>query len=301
MNLIEVLRSMLDTPPPLPGRGKTAERHEFFFELGRRNLSLARLSEAHWDAVAILADAGREPVPRAIYGVWAAEVPGRSLTLSDGVVNGTKPFCSGAGLIDRALVTVAEPTEQMVEIDLRGAGLTFDDSQWHTAAFSETKTSSVIFKDVRVASRDVVGNGGFYLDRPGFWHGACGPACCWAGGASALVDWAVQQSRKDPHTLAHLGAMSSNVWAFTAMMEAAGREIDLDPQNFDAALIRALRLRHLIEALATDILRRLARAYGPHPLVFEAEIAAQYQELDIYLRQSHAERDLQKLGAALKK
>jgi hypothetical protein len=297
MNLIDEVRRMLDSPPPLPGRGQTPARHRILFEVGRRSLSLARLAEAHWDAVAILAEAGREAVPGAIYGVWAAESPGHSLRVAGDTLSGKKPFCSGAGLIDRALVTVAEPERCLVEVDLRQSGLNFNLSQWHTRAFSETNTSMVTFDALRVSDRDCVSTGDFYLGRPGFWHGACGPAACWAGGAAGLVDWAVTQSRNDPHTLAHLGAMRSNLWALERLLDAAGAEIDRSPDDGPAAHVRALRLRHLVEVHATDTLRRLARAYGPHPLAFDEAVSLRYQELDLYLRQSHAERDLNVLGA----
>jgi hypothetical protein len=64
----------------------------------------------------------------------------------------------------------------------------------------------------------------------------------------------------------------------------------------DKARILALSVRHLVEQFSTDILRRLTRAYGPHPLAFDEEVSRTYYELDLYLRQSHAERDLESLG-----
>ena len=284
------------SPPPLPGHGQTSDRHRFLFEIGRRNLSLARLAEAHWDAVSILAEAGHELVPNAIYGVWAAEIPGRSLHLSGETLSGKKPFCSGAGIIDRALVTVVDREHRLIDIDLRQSNLEFDRSEWHTRAFSETSTCTVTFKSIKISKGDLVGPAGFYLGRPGFWHGACGPAACWAGGAAGLVDWAANQTRSDPHTLAHFGAMRSSLWALETLLDAAGAEIDRSPADVTAARVRALRVRHLVEVHATDILRRLARAYGPYPLAFDEAISTRYQELDLYLRQSHAERDLQALG-----
>ena len=57
---------------------------------------------------------------------------------------------------------------------------------------------------------------------------------------------------------------------------------------------RRIRVRG-VRRDATD-LRRLARAYGPHPLAFDEAVSMRYQELDLYLRQSHAERDLHTLG-----
>jgi hypothetical protein len=137
------------------------------------------------------------------------------------------------------------------------------------------------------------------LQRPGFWHGACGPAACWAGGAAGLVDYAKEQSREDPHTLAHLGAMHAAIWGRRSFLDTAGHEIDAAPRECQKALVLALTVRHLVEQASTDVLRRLARAYGPRPLAMDETITRRYQELDLYLRQSHAERDLEALGRTI--
>jgi len=296
MTLVETLRGTLSCDMPLPGSGRTALRHQLLMEIGRQDLSLARLAEAHWDAVAILAEAGREAAPGAVYGVWASEKPGQPMILDTETVSGQKQFCSGAGLIDRALVTVSLPEQRLLEIDLQNnsAAIAFDYSSWSTAAFLETRTATVTFTKVPVAAE--IGKPDWYLTRPGFWHGACGPAACWAGGAAGLVDYATRQSRADPHTLAHLGAMQASVWALKSYLDSAGCEIDRDPNDSGRACTRALIVRHLVEQACTDVLRRLPRAYGPHPLAMDAGISQRYQELDLYLRQWHAERDLESLG-----
>lgn len=303
--LVTRLRSLIETPLPLPGHGKTALRHQSLVALGRENLSLARLAEAHYDAVAILAEAGRRPAPDAIYGVWASEVAGCPLRFDavQNVIQGAKMFCSGAGLIDRALITVGPPQSMLFEIDLRGQGhrLRYDDSAWKTTAFAETQTSTVFFDAVAASTLNLVGEEDWYARRPGFWHGACGPAACWAGGAIGLVDYAARQSRADPHTLAHLGAMQAAAWAMQAFLTVAGDQIDEDPYDPLRANIRALTVRHLIEQACTETLRRLSRAHGPRPLAMDACISRRYQELDLYLRQCHAERDLEVLGRCVRR
>lgn len=298
------LRSELRREMPLPARGETAKRHLQLMEFGRKNLSLARLAEAHYDAVAILAEASLPVANDAIYGVWASEIPGKGLELirkHKGLfVRGHKMFCSGAALIDKALVTVISPEHRLFAIDLRSSGNTIfiDESPWKTRAFQETRTATVTFRDTPVSEVDIVGTAGWYLKRPGFWHGACGPAACWAGGAEGLVDYASTQKRKDSHTLAHLGAMQASVWAMRSFLEIAGRQIDEHPHDSLGAQRRAFIVRHLIEQACTDILRRFARAYGPYPLSMDENISLRYQELDLYLRQSHAERDLEALAKA---
>jgi alkylation response protein AidB-like acyl-CoA dehydrogenase len=305
--LVLRLRSLVTEELPLPGAGATPLRHQRLMEIAREDLGLARLAEAHWDAVAILAEAGKTPEPNQVYGVWASEKPGEALELrssaSGMTVSGSKTFCSGAGLIHRALVTVGIPENLLVEIDLRenAANIRFDGTGWKTRAFGETNTSNAIFEDASVTEAAVIGDPGWYTDRPGFWHGACGPAACWAGGAIGLVDFATRQKRDDAHTLAHLGAMHASQWGLRSHLDQAGKEIDADPTNVDEAEIRALTLRHLIEQLCTDVLRRVPRAFGPFPLAMDEAISLRYQELDLYLRQSHAERDLERLGTRLRR
>jgi hypothetical protein len=305
VEIIRRLRLQFADLLPLPGHGQTALRHAKLWAAGVDDLSFARLAEAHWDAVAILAECGRRPKSEAIYGVWASELPGHALFLemdNDALtISGTKMFCSGAGLVDYALVTVGVPEKLLIEVDLRGkdTSIRYDTAAWATPAFQETHTGSVTFTSCSIDQHAVLGKAGWYLDRPGFWHGACGPAACWAGGAEALVQYAKASSRKDTHTLAHLGAMHSSVWIMRKCLDAAGREIDADPRNYAAAHARALTVRHIVEQQCTDILRRFARTYGPFPLSMDADISRRYHELDLYLRQSHAERDLEALGCRL--
>jgi alkylation response protein AidB-like acyl-CoA dehydrogenase len=274
-------------------------------EVGREDLGLARLAEAHWDAVAILAEAGQKSEPDVLYGVWASEIPGQAMSLQQDAtsyrVHGTKKFCSGAGLVDRALVTVGSPEHRLVEVNLRdGAGeVEIDNSAWQVDAFRNTQTATVAFNGLKISLDALIGGIGWYLERPGFWHGACGPAACWAGGAAGLLDYAMRSARDDAHTLAHLGAMHANVWACEAYLDAAGKEIDAHRADPASAQMRALQVRHLIEQACTDTLRRFARAYGPYPLCMEREVACRYQETELYLRQSHAERDLEGLGRAV--
>jgi hypothetical protein len=90
------------------------------------------------------------------------------------------------------------------------------------------------------------------------------------------------------------------LWGLESYLDCAGREIDEDGSDAAKAETRALTLRHLAEQACTEILRRFARAYGPHPLAMDEEISRRCQELELYLRQSHAERDLECLGVQVK-
>jgi hypothetical protein len=144
---------------PLPGAGETAERHSRLMLVGREDLCLAKLAEAHWDAVSILAEAGRQSVPGVLYAVWASEIPGKALKMekTDSVyqIGGSKMFCSGAGMVDRVLVTVGITESRLVEIDLRKNSMNIeaDLSAWATDAFRLTQTGGVTFRGVEVTKK----------------------------------------------------------------------------------------------------------------------------------------------------
>lgn len=292
---------------PFPGSGATAARHRRLAEFARQDVSLARLIEAHSDAIAILAEAGRSPVPDSLYGVWASELPEQPLRLEKNQagwrITGRKSFCSGANIVDRALVTIRDPQELLVDVGLRkdAKSIAFSESGWVAMAFAQTNTATADFKGLSICDCDILGPAGWYLSRPGFWTGACGPAACWAGGAVGLIDYAELYATDNAHNLAHLGGMEAAHWAMFACLEAAGNEIDADPADRQLAMRRALRLRHVMERLCSDVLERFGRVCGPWPLAFDAGVSRRYQEVQLYLRQCHGERDLELLGRQISK
>lgn len=292
--LIERFHSLAHVELPRPGIGHTGARHQAIFAAGREDLSLAKLIEAHWDAVAILEEAGQKPVSDVAYAVWASEIPGRPLSLSRGKLSGIKQFCSGSTLVDRALVT-AGPL--LVEVDLNSpsARVRMEEGDWNTDAFRMTHTASVSFDECPVVS--IIGRDDWYTKRVGFWQGACGPAAAWAGGAAGLVDYAFAKRRDDPHSLAHFGAMCAAISSMEYALAGVAERIDASPM--ENAMAHALEARHIVEQASSDVLRRFARSLGPAPLVKDVNIVRRYAELELYLRQSHAERDLESLGRVL--
>jgi alkylation response protein AidB-like acyl-CoA dehydrogenase len=294
---------------PLPGQGATALRHKALQRWGAKDLSLARIAEAHTDAVAILAEAGKPARPGTLYGVWASDGPATScLTyacLADGdfKLQGAKQFCSGATFLEAALVTAhGEQGILLFDVALDEPGIVAQPSVWQSAAMADTDTAAVGFADVRVPVGRAVGGPNWYLTRPGFWHGAIGPAACWAGGALSLIEAATELDRKDPHSRAQVGALQSLSWALSAYLDRAGQEIDADPEDkTGTARVRALKVRHLIERACTEVLDRFGRATGPQLLAHDAQVARQHAALTLYIRQCHAERDLETIPAQARK
>lgn len=280
---------------PHPGGGATASRHRALSEIARTQpIGVARLVEAHCDAVSILHEAGDAPVDGSLYGVWASAGTA-SLDPDGSSVTGTKPFCSGLGIVDRALVTVNDPAGNavLIDVDLEPRrSLALDTGGWSTVALSDTATGDVHLDHHPICADRIVGAPGWYLDRVGFWHGACGPAACWAGGTLGIVDAARGLGAADPHRRAQLGALEAAAWALSALLDAAGDEIDVEPHDRVAAERRARALRQVIERMCTDALDRFSRAFGPRPFTTDAALAARFSDVHLYLRQHHGEREL---------
>jgi hypothetical protein len=288
---------------PVPGGGRTVERLEALATLGAHDLEVARAIEPHLDALAILAEAGIGPRDGA-YGVFAAEGPGARLELRDGRLHGEKPWCSLADRLDRALVSAWQGGQRvLVDVDLRQPGVAVVPGAWHARGLAGIPSGPVRFDGVPA---EPVGEPGWYLRRPGFAWGGIGVAACWHGGAVAVARRLLDSTGDAPLRLAHLGAVDEALTASRLALADAARRIDADPRDADPRDadplepgVLALRTRGIVARTVDEVLTRAARALGPAPLALEAEHARRVADLQLYVRQHHAERDQQSLGEAL--
>lgn len=288
---------------PLPGRGATPDRLAALRDIGAVDLDLARLTEAHTDAVAVHADLGVGAPRPGLWGVWAANPPTAPLTAtrSDGgwVLDGTKPWCSGAGACDHALVTArTDDGYRLFAVDLEGA--TPVDGTWPSLALPGSDSRSVRFEN---HPADAVGGPEEYLARPGFWHGAVGVAAVWVGGAAGVAGALATAHARRPlhvHALAHVGAVDAALAAAGCLLQDAGRQADADPGDAAGrARLTAARVRAVAERTAAEVVDRVGRALGPAPLALDPDHARRVADLQLYVRQSHAERDLEEHGKAV--
>jgi len=287
---------------PLPGCGWTRARWAALADLGEEDLSLARLAEGHTDALAILAELGASP-PQAgsRWGVWAAQPPGPGLiatrTGHGWRLDGTKQYCSGAHSCTHALVTAAAPDgSRLFTVSTRDLAPVA--GSWPATGMAASDTLDVEFTNI---SAQPVGEPGSYTGRPGFTHGGAGVAACWYGGARGVgrtLLAAAAERDVGPHAQAHLGAVDIALHTARAALDAAADEIDADPADRqNGGRLRALRVRALVEAAATEVMQRVGRALGAAPLSHDEAHSRRVADLTVYLRQHHAERDLAALGA----
>lgn len=286
---------------PLPGSGATWRRWSALADLAGEDLSLARLGEGHVDAIAILAELdGPQPEPGSRWGVWAANPPGPSVTATrwEGtwLLRGTKQYCSGARICTHALVTAAaEDGARLFAAAVEN--LEPREGTWPATGMAGSDTLDVGFPEVPA---EPVGPPDGYTRRPGFSHGGSGVAACWYGGARAVAQALLTAAAKrdvGPHALAHLGAADIGLRTVRAALRQAAGEIDADPRDLRGeGPARALRIRGLTEAVASDVLARTGRALGAGPLGHDEGHSRAVADLTVYLRQHHAERDLARLG-----
>lgn len=286
---------------PLPGSGRTLERWRALAAVGAWDLSLAKVYEGHTDASAILAELGG-PACTGLWAVWAAEPPSARVTVHPGAEGGTlvgrKAWCSGAAVVDSAIVTAWTPDGQpiLVAVDMRQPGVRVEPDGWDAVGMSASASVAVVFDGVSAVA---VGVPGAYLARPGFWQGGAGIAAVWYG-ATVAVAQALATAAKvasDPHAAAHLGAVDIQLCAVRALLLETASWIDAHP-TADASSA-ALRVRAAVESAANDVLLRTGRALGPGLLCADATHAQRCADLPVFLRQSHAEHDLTALGRAV--
>lgn len=293
---------------PLPGAGNTLKRWQVLAAVARRDLTLAKLFESHTDALAILNELRREGriIPDGLLAVWCAEPPDKRVFMShlpggahDVQISGVKAWCSGAAHVHHAVVSVRDEADLscLVSVEMNQPGVHVTQDGWHAVGMASTASVDVVFED---AVGSMIGSPGAYVDRPGFAHGAAGIAACWYGGASAIADHVRKTLRRrpdDPHALAHLGAIDIALTQARGVLCTAAAAIDACPRNACAHAVSRARLA--VEAAAEAVLLHASRAVGATPMCKDIRFARMMADLPVFIRQSHAERDLAAHGLAV--
>lgn len=299
---------------PRPGFGDTALVWELLASVAAVDLAAARTLEPHLDALAILEQAGIVDIAstfsgigatdESTWGVFAAEGPGVRVTAvatPDGwQLDGVKPWCSLASRLSHALVTAhTENGRRLFAVALRHDGVTAPDGPWVSRGLPDIVSAPVTFDGVPAVP---VGDDGWYLQRPGFAWGGIGVAACWWGGTVGLARtlYAASEAREpDQIGLAHLGAVDVAVDTARAALADASAVVDGAAEPSQRPSVIAKRVRSIVAASAETTLAHVAHALGPLPLVADEAHASRVADLQVYLRQHHAERDDAALGRAL--
>jgi hypothetical protein len=236
-------------------------------------------------------------------GVWGADpVPGEGVParLVDGrsgpVVVGAKVFCSGAGGVDRALVTVAGHAGPglLAYVDVtRGTEI---DTSWYAGSGLRTSESHrVLFHAAPVIA--VLGSPGELVREPWFSRDAIRTAACWAGIADRAADAALDAmaARGRPGELDGLaagrilGALAGiDRWLESAAVVAGDPGADLADTS--------VMLRAAVSEACRAVIDAGARALGSRPYAAGGDLDRCRRDLELFLLQHRLDPMVARLG-----
>ena len=259
------------------------------------DLTLAKWFESHLDALSILYELGHGETQQGLWAVWAAEGHPNPIRYQDGKISGSKSWCSGAHIVDYALMTYRDEQgkSQLLTVAMNQSGIDIDNSAWQAVGMQATDTATVTFDHVAATQ---VGTPNAYLDRVGFWHGAAGVAACWYGATASLASYLIESYQQKPndYKAMYLGQISSDLAVSRQYLHQVAYLIDSQPEDNHELAIRQLRTN--IEQLARQVIETVGQALGAAPFCGNAHFATLSADLTVFIRQSHGAFDLQRIG-----
>lgn len=259
------------------------------------DLTLAKWFESHLDALSILYELGYGETQQGLWAVWAAEGHPTPVRYLDGKISGCKSWCSGANIVDYALMTYRDEQgkSQLLTVAMNQSGIEIDNRAWQAVGMQATDTATVTFDNVAATQ---VGSPNAYLDRVGFWHGAAGVAACWYGATASLASYLIKSYQQKPndYKAMYLGQISSNLAVSRQYLHQVAYLIHSQPEENHELAIRQLRTN--IEQLARLVNETVGQALGAAPFCGNAHFATLSADLTVFIRQSHGAFDLQRIG-----
>ncbi len=272
---------------------------ELLIALGKGNLAVGRLFEAHVNALhLIMAFGNPAQIERAgagvrdghLFGLWVTDPFGSVLSLNDGVLRGSKGPCSGAGHVTRALVTVstADGTRMaMLEVD---ASVSVEPVRGVLQGMRAAVNGVVRFDGAPLPPDALIGRPGDYLREPHLSCGAWRTTAVTLGGLNALVDATRRQLVRRGHQDAPLqqdrfGRMliaheTARLWTVAAAQHAEFAEGSAADR---VAYVNLARIA--VEAACLDAMRLAQRALGLTAFIRPNPVERLLRDLAVYLRQ----------------
>jgi len=232
----------------------------------------------------------------------------------------------------------ADGRQQVAAVRLGQAGITAHREAWQAPGMSRAGTADLVFDDVPAMpvgrpgqytdrpgfwhggcgiaacwyggtlplARAVlasVQDGGGVSDHGGEAVASSGANAAMSGeavassGANAAMSARPKSKQISPHAQAHLGAIDLALCSLRALLTDTAAWLDANPAATAAG--PALRLRGAADATARLVLDHAGRALGAGPLCRDPSVARHFADLPIFIRQTHAERDLAELGGLI--
>lgn len=294
--------------------------------LGRGNLSVGRLYEGHVNALALLFRFGT-PEQQArfaadaragnIFAVWNTEGEDGVQLRPDGPgrwrLEGSKTFASGAGHLQRPLITAARPgsedadSRQMVIVPADEAPTEVDESAWTPLGMRASASFKIDFTGATVEDEHLIGEPGDYHREPWFSGGAIRFAAVQLGGAEALLSVTREHLRRadrtdHPHQRARAAEMAAALESARLLLERSAEIADAFEADFasgeeggderatrkeraEAVVAHANLARTAVERACLDVLERAERSVGARGMARPHPLERLVRDLRLYLRQ----------------
>lgn len=293
--IIESIKKLIKLDVPHPAQGNTYKRWQILAQVAATNLNLVKWFESHLDVLSILEELQSKVTTNGLTAIWAAEGSAIPLLLNQNLCSGEKNWCSGAGIVEQALMTYrdTEDKSQLILVDMSQSGIHYDLEAWHSEGMRFTRTARLSLDSV-VATKIAGPNA--YLTRAGFWHGAAGVAACWFGATCRIADFLIEASRHkaNDYSFMYLGDITTEIEVTKRYFQYVAEQIDLAPKLSHEYIVRILRAK--TEATALRVLEMVGKALGARPFCENKIFAQLTTDLPVFLRQSHAAFDLKQIA-----
>lgn len=285
-------------------------------ELGRGNLALGRLVEAHINTRHLIARFGtsnqREQVALdveagALFALWVTDPPQGGLRMKRRgdhiLLEGGKLFCSGAGFATRALLTALdEAGHSLMLVVPLNAGERVRPLEAPMQGMRAAVTGAVDFSGCIMSSDCVLGAPGDYLGEPDFSAGAWRGSAVASGGLRSLIDLAVETLRAqgrldDQHQRARLGN-SMIAWETSRLWVQQVARVAEDPHTDPAEAVAYTGLARIgVEGACLDAMRLVQRSLGLAAFRRGTPVERICRDLATYLRQPAPDQVLTEAAA----
>ncbi len=271
--------------------------------VGRANLSLGRIFEGHVNGARLVAWYGsaeqrrglaRDLAEGKVYGVWNSEpAPGVAISSDDQpVLVGKKHYATGAGSIDRAIVTARTVGGErwMLIADARDPRRA-DQSGWRVRGMKATRSGSYDLTGLSAGPEARLGSPTDYEREPRFSGGAWRFTAVQVGGVERILRLLRQymvtsEASSDPIKRARFaGALAAARTAWLWVREAARMAENDSEVASEDIIAMVLMARGVVERAGFQVMEAAARIIGTRAFFDEEPIDLAVRDLSLYLRQ----------------
>jgi alkylation response protein AidB-like acyl-CoA dehydrogenase len=270
--------------------------------IGAADLSIARLFEGHVNAISLVTRYGsKAQIERlaadvqkgALTGVWGAEDSvglKRQQRPNGWQLEGRKILASGAGSVQRPLVTLTSPQGPLMYLLALEADGEADLENWRPLGMRATATGTVDLTGVMVTSEQQIGAPGDYMTQPFFSGGAWRFCAAQLGACERLTELYRDQLRargrgEDPYQLERLAQCAAACGTALFWVEEAARRFADDTQDAATTVAFANLTRMVTERAALDVMERVQRGIGLFGFIQPNPVERICRDLATYLRQ----------------